>query len=370
MKHKLKGDGVFDDAKNFFNKTAADTTNLFNKTTTDANDFITKVKYGRTDLSPKVKNILDQYGDAVILKATVGRKPITQIIGMIVKTISNTPYDTLFHLFIQLETTKGRILIEKNAQINLDVNRDVSNAQYMPVENIPQGLTVNQLMLNTKNKMGDKFIPYSAKNNNCQNFIMNLLKANQMDTPELIKFVKQDTEDIFKDDNFKNFANTITDLGNRLDIIRQGGNLQYGRAINETSNYELDKLMKHYKIKNYHGCYIKNELPQTLKNGFYIVNLNGSSHWTVLYKDGKNYFYFDSYGFVPPIEVERRIPKDYIYNDKQIQTLGSTACGFYCVAFCRIMNAAKDKMKAYEKFIGSFGVSSKQNEKILKQFLS
>ena len=87
MKHKLKGDGIFDDAKNFFNKTATDTTNLFNKTTADANDFITKVKYGRTDLSPKVKKILEDHGDAVILKATVGRKPITQIIATIVKTI-------------------------------------------------------------------------------------------------------------------------------------------------------------------------------------------------------------------------------------------------------------------------------------------
>ena len=115
---------------------------------------------------------------------------------------------------------------------------------------------------------------------------------------------------------------------------------------------------------------MKSDLPTTFKNGFYIVNLNGSSHWCAVCRDGKDYFYFDSYGFVPPLEVERCIPKDYIYNDKQIQTLGSTACGFYCVAFCRVMNASKDKLKAYQKFIDSFGVNSKQNEKILKQFLS
>jgi uncharacterized Rmd1/YagE family protein len=289
---------------------------------------------------------------------------------MIVKTFGNTSYDTLFHLFIELQLSDGNsLIVEKNAQINMDVNRQVSNSQYVPVPSVPRGLTVNELMTNTKNKMGPKYIPYNASSNNCQNFILQLLRANNMATPELEAFVKQDTENIFQDDNFKNFANTITDLGNRLDIIRQGGNLQYVRAINETSNYDLDKLMKHYKIKNYHGCYIKNELPLTLKNGFYIVNLNGSSHRTVLCKDGKNYFYFDSYGFVPPIEVERRIPKDYIYNDKQIQTLGSTACGFYCVAFCRVMNAAKDKLKAYQKFINSFGTNSRSNEKILKQFL-
>jgi len=95
----------------------------------------------------------------------------------------------LFHLFIQLETNKGKILIEKNAQINVDINSDISGAQYMPVDNIPQGLTFGNLVLNTSNKMGDKFIPYSAKDNNCQNFIMNLLQANNMDTPNLIAFV-------------------------------------------------------------------------------------------------------------------------------------------------------------------------------------
>jgi hypothetical protein len=128
--------------------------------------------------------------------------------------------------------------------------------------------------------------------------------------------------------------------------------------------------MKYYKMNKYNGSYIKNDLPRRLKNGFYIINLNGSSHWTAICKDGKDYYYFDSFGFVPPIEVERCIPKEYIYNDKQIQTLGSTACGFYCVAFCRVMNAAKDKFKAYKKFIDSFEVDSKSNEKILKKLLS
>jgi hypothetical protein len=352
------GLGIIDDTKSFFKR-------QYN----DANDFITKVKYGRTDLSPKVKKILEQHGTATILYARVGRKPITSAISMIVKTFGNTPYDTLFHLFIELQLSDGNsLIVEKNAQINMDVNRQMTNSQYMPVPNVPQGLTVNQLILNTKNKMGSKFIPYSASSNNCQNFILQLLRANNMTTPQLEVFVKQDTEDIFKDENFKKFANTITDLGNRIDIIRQGGQLETKRALNETNDKELDRLMVYYNIKKYHGAFVKDELPAKLKNGFYIINLNGKSHWTAMLKHGKKYYYFDSFGFPAPTDIEDKIPKEYIYSEKHIQTEPTSSCGFYVVAFIKYMNEHKNKQVAYEDFINAFEVDSTRNEYILKKY--
>jgi hypothetical protein len=159
-----------------------------------------------------------------------------------------------------------------------------------------------------------------------------------------------------------------------LDILDELGNQEFGGRINKTfapnelSNIEIDILMKHYKIKNYHGCFVKNVLPSRLSNGFYIINLNGQSHWTALYKHGKNYLYYDSYGFVPPIEVEKKLP-EYIYNDKQIQTLNQTSCGFYCVAWCRYLDNARNKRLAFEKFINLFTVASPVNEVILNQLL-
>ena len=147
MKHtQLEATGIIDDAKNWINKKKS-----------DANDLLTKVLWGRTDLSPKCKKILDQHGQATILYAQVGRKPITSAISMIVKTFGNTQYDTLFHLFIELQLSDGNsLIVEKNAQINMDVNRQVSNSQYVPVPRIPSGVTVNELMMNTKNKMKEK----------------------------------------------------------------------------------------------------------------------------------------------------------------------------------------------------------------------
>ena len=124
-------------------------------------DIGTKLIYGGKDLSPTVQKLLSEYGDEVIVGATVARKPVTSIIQSIIRTVSSYPYDNLFHLMILLRTNTGKtIRFEKNAAINADVNPSVTNAQYMPVNNIPSGLTINQLVENTRNKMKEKFIPY------------------------------------------------------------------------------------------------------------------------------------------------------------------------------------------------------------------
>ena len=76
---KLEACGIIDDAKQ-----------IFNKTKSDANDLFTKVLWGRTDLSPKCKKILEQHGQATILYARVGRKPITSAIwGMPISALAS-----------------------------------------------------------------------------------------------------------------------------------------------------------------------------------------------------------------------------------------------------------------------------------------
>ena len=70
-------------------------------------------------------------------------------------------------------------------------------------------------------------------------------------------------------------------------------------------------------------------MPLKLKNGYYIINLNGRSHWTVLLKDGDKFYYFDSYGFPASQEVEDQIG-EYMYSELQLQHLNSSSCGFFC----------------------------------------
>ena len=67
-------------------------------------------------------------------------------------------------------------------------------------------------------------------------------------------------------------AKNVTDLGGYADVIMQGGTIS-GQS-NQLSDTELQELVQHYKIKNYHGSYIDNRMPKKLKNGYYIINLN------------------------------------------------------------------------------------------------
>ena len=47
-------------------------------------DIGTKLIYGRKDLSPKVQKVLSEYGNEIIVGATVARKPVTSIIQSII----------------------------------------------------------------------------------------------------------------------------------------------------------------------------------------------------------------------------------------------------------------------------------------------
>ena len=38
----------------------------------------------------------------------------------------------------------------------------------------PPGITINILLQNTRNKMGNSFLTYSARDNNCQNFLISV----------------------------------------------------------------------------------------------------------------------------------------------------------------------------------------------------
>ena len=126
--------------------------------------------------------------------------------------------------------------------------------------------------------------------------------------------------------------------------------------------------MKRYKIKNYHGCHIDHLLPKKLNDGYYVINLNGVSHWTCLLKNDKDYLYYDSYGFYASQEVEDQI-KEYIYSDIDIQSLESTACGFYVVAWMKWMQKYKNKNEAYARFLKLFGKDRMKNEVVLNKLL-
>ena len=142
---------------------------------------------------------------------------------------------------------------------------------------------------------------------------------------------------------------------------------------NILSNFDIDKILKNYKI-NYNGIYAKNELPNKLPNGFYVINMQSSdkgngTHWVSLFKINDGYSqYMDSFGFVPPLEIENKLHK-YDYNDRDIQDINSSSCGYYCIAFIKFMNGKTDLKKSFKTFIKMFSNNTKNNEEILYNIL-
>ena len=162
-----------------------------------------------------VKTALNKIGSNKIISARVGRTPVQAIIQGALKTVANVPYDDLFHLFIELTLDNGqKWVLEKIERINL-VKEDRTKKQGAEfTSSFPVNKSVDELFQNTKNRMGDKFLPYQSASNNCQYFIMGVLDGNGLNNSERTSFVKQDTKAIFeKNPALRKFANTLTDIG-------------------------------------------------------------------------------------------------------------------------------------------------------------
>jgi hypothetical protein len=146
--------------------------------------------------------------------------------------------------------------------------------------------------------------------------------------------------------------------------------------INELSNIDIIYIINDMKLNKYFaGVYSKDELPINLKHKhYYIINLddkkNGGTHWTVFYYNNPlTSLYFDSFGFVPPTQVENEI-KPYIYSDPAIQDYeNSSACGYFCIAFIKFLYNQDDKIKAFDTFINLFKSDTNKNDHVLYQLL-
>jgi len=221
-KHTQGGKGILDSIKKGVEK---------------VKEFGHSVIHGRKGLNPKVQKILKEYGDQVIRSMKIDRTPVPSVLtsalsvlsgGHFGKELQNAPYDKLFHLRLDITTDKGVVSLEKNEVINMDKNpKQVKGSEQKPVPNIPAGLTINQLIEKAQHQLGNSFLPYSAKDNNCQDFIMGVLKGSHIGNNDDFNFIKQNTDKLFGNtDWLRKISNTITDIGARADVVRHGGKIK------------------------------------------------------------------------------------------------------------------------------------------------
>jgi hypothetical protein len=79
-----------------------------------------------------------------------------------------------------------------------------------------------------------------------------------------------------------------------------------------------------------------NKNNKTTNSECLILNIDHSSnngtHWTCLFIKNGIMYYFDSYGFEPPLEVRDYYEgKERYYNSFKIQQYGEVICGHYCI---------------------------------------
>ena len=74
------------------------------------------------------------------------------------------------------------------------------------------------------------------------------------------------------------------------------------------TNFEIQKYYQNES--RFNGVYSRNNLPDKIRNGAYVINLDEYSdigtHWIALYTLNNNVTYFDSSGI-------EHMPKKYIY---------------------------------------------------------
>jgi hypothetical protein len=196
------------------------------------------VIFGRDDYQPKVRELLDKYGDEIITKMTIVRNPILKIwkqilnvlsFGDFEKQLKKTPYDELYHLRLEIITNKGtRLMIEKNQTINMEKNfKYEKTAERKEIQNLPNGLTLIELMNNAQKHMGKRYFPYSALKNNCQDFIKALLDASKLGNDEDKDFIKQDVKNLYKNNQtLSKLIDGLTNVAERGEVLLTGGKVK------------------------------------------------------------------------------------------------------------------------------------------------
>lgn len=192
---------------------------------------------GRPRPSPKLKKFLEKYGDIPIKSLYVYRAPLEKklrtvaniiTLGGYDKVIKQLNYDDVFHLglyFVLIDDTTG--LLEKNEVIQINPLSYEKEHMLMPVHT-NMATTLNILMHNAKHLYKDdkEFYAYNARNNNCQRFVYSLLSGSGLITPELEKFIMQDSNALLNTSPlFESIVNVATTLAEKIDILRYGGKL-------------------------------------------------------------------------------------------------------------------------------------------------
>lgn len=172
-----------------------------------------------------VASFLKEKGWEVIDYLEVTRTPLSSEIDTLLNLITlgkfteakhKANYDKLFHLAVTIRTIEGHAYqLEKNETIRIGKVHTSPHTERIHILPPKGTIDIGYFIDRTRRKMGDHdFFTYSAFNHNCQDFILNLLKASNLLTEKSEHFIKQNAAEILKHlpSYTERLANIFTDL--------------------------------------------------------------------------------------------------------------------------------------------------------------
>ena len=230
----LEGHGLFDSLKSKLKQTAKNIANVFTNSS-----------------SPSLDRVEKSYYPLIITRIQIYRTPVQQVPLTLLKAISlgnfdyKSNFDKLYHLYCVLElaneTKTGFLyqLTEKTPNIVWEDRKDLlsmaSGAEqmiYTPSSIVRFGNMIEQL----KKNMGSTLTQYTASQYNCQDYILNIIKAttqleNTTVPSNIYNFIYQDISKVLAPSSTTSkIANKVTDLSHVLNRI--GHVVGIGTGIN------------------------------------------------------------------------------------------------------------------------------------------
>ena len=155
-------------------------------------------------------------------------------------------------------------------------------------------------------------------------------------------------------------------------IVRPGSgskkNLNSLLLFHPLTNIEINEYYKNEL--RFNGVYSRNNLPNKIKKGAYIINLdefeNTGTHWVSLFVKTNEVIYFDSFGVEHiPKEINKFIGNKNIKSNLfRLQAYDSIMCGYYCVEFINYMLKGKTLLDYTNLFSPN---DFKNNDKVIKR---
>lgn len=148
-------------------------------------------------LPPNVRKMLESVKDEKITSVQAWRYPLMKSLQNIIKKIVTLPYDSIFHLGLNLS---GKYNLEKDVLVKFTKggHRGDSDENKSEIYDVKKDITYGQLFDELRKKMGKNFTTYNARTNNCQDFSLAILSVLGVNDEALKKFIKQDADKIFK----------------------------------------------------------------------------------------------------------------------------------------------------------------------------